>query len=60
MAEDEMVEGHHGFDGHEFEQAPGDSEGQASLACCSLWSRKESDKTERLNNNKSISGFGRK
>ena len=28
-----------------FEQTPGDSEGQRSLACCSLWSRKESDTT---------------
>ena len=49
MTENEMVEGHHGFDGHEFEQAPGDSEGQASLACCNPWRRKESDMTERLN-----------
>ena len=31
-------------------QAPGDSEGQGSLACCSPWGRKESDTTERLNN----------
>ena len=36
--------------GHEFEQAPGDSEGQGSLACFSLWGRKESDTTEQLNN----------
>ena len=35
MAKDEMVGWHHGFDGHEFEQAPGDGEGQGSLACCS-------------------------
>ena len=28
----------------------GDSNGQRSLACCSSWSRKESDTTERLNN----------
>ena len=26
-----------------------DSEGQGSLACCSLWDGKESDMTERLN-----------
>ena len=32
-----------------FQQAPGDSEGQGSLACCSPWSHKESDMTERLN-----------
>ena len=29
----------------EFEQTPGDSEGQGSLACCSPWSCKESDTT---------------
>ena len=33
----------------------GDSEGQGSLASCSPWSHKESDKTWRLNNNKKIS-----
>ena len=37
--------------GHEFEQAPGDSERQGSLACCSPWGCKESDTTEQLNNN---------
>ena len=47
--EDEMVGWHHRWDGHEFEQAPGDGEGQGSLACCSPWGRKESDTTERLN-----------
>ena len=31
-AEDEMVGWHHWFNGHEFEQTRGDSEGQASLA----------------------------
>ena len=30
----------------------GDSEGQGSVACCSSWGCKESDVTERLNNNK--------
>ena len=49
--EGEMVEWHHQLDGHEFEQAPGDGEGQESLACCSPWDCKESDMTERLNNN---------
>ena len=34
MTEDEMVGWHHRCDGHEFEQAPGDSEGQGSLVCC--------------------------
>ena len=35
--------------GHEFEQALGDGEGQASLACCSPWGGKELDMTEWLN-----------
>ena len=35
--------------GHEFEQALRDGDGQGSLACCSPWSRKESDMTEQLN-----------
>ena len=34
---------------NEFEQAPGVSDGQWSLACCSPWSHKESDMTEGLN-----------
>ena len=38
--------GSHQLSGHEFEQTLGDSEGQASLACCSPWDRKESDITE--------------
>ena len=42
-AEDEMVGWHHWFNGYKFEQTPGDSEGQRSLACCNSWSRKESD-----------------
>ena len=28
MTEDEMVGWHHSFDGHKFEQAPGDGEGR--------------------------------
>ena len=35
--EDEMVEWHHWLDGHEFEYAPGDGEGQGSLASCGPW-----------------------
>ena len=31
----EMVEWHHRLNGHEFEQTPGDGEGQGGLACCS-------------------------
>ena len=42
---------HHQFNGHEFEQTPEDSEGQGSLVCCSPWSHKELDTTERMNNN---------
>ena len=30
----------------EFEQAPGNGEGQGSLVCYSPWGRKESDTTE--------------
>ena len=33
MTEDEMVGWHHRLNGHEFEQTPGDSEGQGGLAC---------------------------
>ena len=46
-----MVGWHHQFKGHELEQILGDSGGQRSLAGCSLWGRKESDMTERLNKN---------
>jgi len=31
MAEDEMVGWHHRLNGHEFDQTPGDREGQGSL-----------------------------
>jgi len=47
--EDEMVGCHHWLDGHQFEQALGVGDGQGSLACCSPWGCKESDRTERLN-----------
>ena len=43
--EDEMVGWHHWLNGNEFEQTLGDSEGQGSLACCSLWGCKELDMT---------------
>ena len=46
MTEDETVEWRHRLNGHEFEQTPGDSEGQGSLACCSPPGGKESDMTE--------------
>ena len=37
----EIVGWHHRFNGHEFEQTLGDSEGQGSLVCCSPWGHKE-------------------
>ena len=40
MTEKETVGWHHPTNGLEFEQTPGDSEGQGSLACCSLWGHK--------------------
>ena len=52
VTEHEMIGWHHRLNVHEFEQTPRDSEGQGSLACCSSWGREESDRTERLNNNK--------
>ena len=50
MTEDDMVGWHHRLNGHEFEQAPGDGEGQGSLVCCSPWGCKELDTAEQLNN----------
>ena len=40
MTEDEMVGWHHWLDGHEFEQTPGEGEGQGSSACRSPWGRR--------------------
>ena len=40
-----MVGWHHQLNGHEFEQTPGYSEGQKSLAHCHPWGLKESDET---------------
>ena len=37
------------LNGCEFEQTPGDSEGQGSLACCSPWGHRELDTTKWLN-----------
>jgi len=48
---DEMVGWHHWLNGREFEQAPGEDEGQGSLSCYSPWGHKESDMTEWLNSN---------
>ena len=49
MTEDGMVGWHHQLNGHEFEKAPGVSDGQGGLACYSQWDRKELDMTEQLN-----------
>ena len=38
----------------EFEQAPGDDEGQGSQACCSPWCCKESHMTYQLSNNSKV------
>ena len=45
------------YNGHEFEQIPGDGEGQGSLACCSPWGHKDLDTTEQLKNNSGNSIF---
>ena len=55
--EDEMVEWHHWLHGHEFEQTPGDSEGQGSLVCHSPWGHKQLDTTWQLNNKNNNSGL---
>ena len=41
-----MIVWFHQLNGYELEQAPGDGEGQESLACCSPWGHKELDMTE--------------
>ena len=41
MAEDEMLGRHHRLSGHELGQTPGNTKGQRSLVCCSLWGCKE-------------------
>ena len=51
MTEDEMVEWCHRLNGHEFEHAPGDGDGQGSLTWCSPWGCKELNPSERLKNN---------
>ena len=49
MTEDEVVGWYHQLDGHEFEQAPGDGDGQGSLVCCNPWGHKELDTTKLIN-----------
>ena len=43
VTEDEMAGWCHRLNGHEFEQIPGDGEGQGRLACCSRWGRKATE-----------------
>ena len=45
-----MIGWHHRLNGHEFEQTPGDSEGQGNLTWCGPWGHEELVTTERLNN----------
>ena len=40
MTEHEMARWHDQLNGHEFEQTPGDCEGQGSLMCCSSLSHR--------------------
>ena len=42
-----MVGQHNQLNAREFEQTLGGSEGQGSLACCSLWGHKDSDRTQK-------------
>ena len=49
-----MVGRHNRLDGNEFEQTPGDGEGQGSLVCSSPRGGKESDTTKQLNSNKRV------
>ena len=48
MTGDQMFGWHHPLNGHELEQDPGVGDGQGSLACCSPWGHRESDRTDRL------------
>ena len=43
-----LIQGINGFNGHEFEQTQGDSDGERSLTHCSSWGLKELDMTDRL------------
>ena len=49
MTEGEMVGWYHQLNGHEFEQALGDGDGQGGLVCCSPWGHKVLDTNERPN-----------
>ena len=47
--EDDRAGWHHWLDERESEWTPGVGDGQGGVACCDSWGRKESDRTERLN-----------
>ena len=49
MTEDEIVGYYHQLNEYEFEQAPGDGDGQGILAFSSPWGCKELDMTGQLN-----------
>ena len=49
VTENEMVGWYYRLDGHEFEQTLGDSAGQGSLVCYSLWGHEEWDRTQGSN-----------
>ena len=52
--EDKMIKWHHQLNGYEFDQAPGDGEGQGNLVGCSPWGCKELDMTEQQNKFSSV------
>ena len=49
MTEDEMVGLHHQLNGHEFDQASGNGDGQEILVSCSPWGCNELNRTKQLN-----------
>ena len=49
ITEDKMFWWNHQLDGHEFKQALGVDDGQASLTCCTPWAHRVSDTPEQLN-----------
>ena len=51
MTEDKMAGWHHRLNRCEFEQAPGDGEGEGGLVCLQSMGGKELGMTEQLNNN---------
>ena len=53
-----MVQEHHWFSGHVFEQTLGDGAGQGSRDCCSPQGHKELGMTQRMNNNNNIAWEG--